>query len=279
MSPSSDFPISARQSPYRSAGFAATYDRLAVAHQFAGPARDLVMMLDISASCRVLDVGAGTGAATIPAVEAVGSAGFVVALDPSLEMLAVLHTKCTAGVVAGEVPGLPFADSAFDAVLTNFVLSHTRDYALALADMVRVLRPNGQLGVTAWAPGGSVASQVWRSIATKFVSEEMLAQGFRDLLPWDEWFSDPTHLQQALAEAELQNIQIAQRAYRISISASDFLAMKEASVEGRLLLESLSWGERNQLKRQMIDSFLRRFKDRIEYTREVHFALGTKSAP
>ncbi len=264
--------------PYSNAAFAATYDQLSVPHQFAGPGRDLVSMLDLPAGAHVLDVGAGTGAATVPAVQALGPAGIVVALDPSLQMLAVLRAKCLARGVAGKIPGLPFPESAFDAVLGSFVLSHARNYHLALEDMARVLKPGGRLGVTAWALGGTDASQLWRSVATRFVSEENFARGFRELLPWDEWFSDPSHLHEALAGAHLLDIRIAQRVYRISVRAADFLAMKEASVEGRLLAESLSDEERDELKRQMTDAFKSRFKDGIEYTREVHFARGTKPA-
>ncbi|MBI4166362.1 MAG: methyltransferase domain-containing protein [Acidobacteria bacterium] len=264
------------QSPYKDARVAATYDRVAVPHHFVRPARDLIHMLGVVASWRVLDVGAGTGAATIPAVNSLGPTGSVVALEPSLEMLNVLRRKCTAMPVAGEVPGLPFAGGVFNAVFACFALSHTKSVELALTDMVRVLKPGGRLGVTSWSPNQTEASQLWRSIATKFVREETLAEGYRRFVPWEEWLSDPDRLRQALTQSGLQDVAVSRGDYPVSISVADFLAMREASVEGRLLAENLGPQQQAELKRHMIVAFETRFQRRLEFVREAFLACGTK---
>ena len=50
-----------------------------------------------------------------------------------------------AGLVVGAGEALPFADGAFDAVLSNEVIEHVADDALACAEMVRVTRPGGRV--------------------------------------------------------------------------------------------------------------------------------------
>ena len=90
--------------------------------------------------CRVLDVGAGTGAATRAALAA--GAAAVVAVDPAVGMLA---NGGADGVpaVAGDARTLPFAAGAFDAGVAAFSLTHLDDPAAGLAEMLRVTRPGG----------------------------------------------------------------------------------------------------------------------------------------
>src|SRR5437867_10568657 len=111
-----------KRSPYSEAKNAAVYDRLAFPLQFSAPARDLVGLLRPAAGDRVLDVGSGTGAAAIPAADAVGTAGSVVAVDASIEMLGQLKRKDKCCVAVAKVPELPFADCWFDIVTASFVV-------------------------------------------------------------------------------------------------------------------------------------------------------------
>jgi ubiquinone/menaquinone biosynthesis C-methylase UbiE len=82
-------------------------------------------------------------------VSAVGPEGFVVGVDPSLAMLQPARRRA-AHLVARMAPGLPFPDETFDVVLANLVLSHFTDTAAGTAELVRVLRRRGRVGVTAW---------------------------------------------------------------------------------------------------------------------------------
>src|SRR5947208_6161361 len=98
---------------------AVTHDQLAVPSVFARPAEELVARIGIPAGVTVLDVGTGTGVATLAAAR---SAGVVVGLDPSVEMLRVARGHGLPCVVAGSVPGLPVAGSTFDRAMVNFVI-------------------------------------------------------------------------------------------------------------------------------------------------------------
>jgi ubiquinone/menaquinone biosynthesis C-methylase UbiE len=183
-----------KTSPYRVARAAAEYDRLAVPIQFAAPANDLVKRLNLAAGARVLDVGAGTGAATVPATTVVGPTGFVIGADAAPEMLQVLRNKGPYHAVAAEAPRLPFGDCAFDAVLASFVVTHFKDYRDGLADMVRVLRPGGRLGLTTWGNSPNPAAQCWTNVAGRFVNTDELKEAFESAIPWADWFSNDANL-------------------------------------------------------------------------------------
>ncbi|MCH8899774.1 MAG: methyltransferase domain-containing protein, partial [Acidobacteria bacterium] len=86
---------------------------------------------------RVLDLGAGTGAAN----EIFGGSE-VVALDPSPQMLALNDADHR---VVGVGEGLPFKDGAFDAVLSAYVFRNLESVEATLAEIHRVLRPGGVL--------------------------------------------------------------------------------------------------------------------------------------
>ncbi len=102
----------------------------------------------VGAGQRVLDVGCGTGALTLAAIKRVGPRGAVVGLDPSAEMLAVARRKPTAvDWREGRAESLPFAEAAFDAVLSQFAMMFFTDRVAALGEMQRVLRPGGRLAV------------------------------------------------------------------------------------------------------------------------------------
>ncbi len=122
------------------------YERLTPA-LFGAIARDLIELIELPAEGLVLDIGTGTGVAAA-ATAAMGS-GNVVGVDPSVPMLEVARGRARL-LVAGVAPGLPFPDDTVDAVAANLVLSHFRDTAEGAAELVRVLRPGGRLGVTAW---------------------------------------------------------------------------------------------------------------------------------
>ena len=97
---------------------------------------------------RVLDVACGTGALTEAVCERVQPGGAVIGLDANPEMLAVARRKhLDAEWREGRAEALPFTDSSFDAVVSQFGLMFFDDKVQALREMVRVLRPGGGLAV------------------------------------------------------------------------------------------------------------------------------------
>jgi SAM-dependent methyltransferase len=94
---------------------------------------------------RVLEVGCGAGW-----MWAEASARLPVDLELSLG-----HYRRMVGRVA-DVQELPFRDAAFDVVVANYVLHHVPDAGRAVAEMARVLRPEG-VAVVACVGDGHLA--------------------------------------------------------------------------------------------------------------------------
>jgi SAM-dependent methyltransferase len=97
---------------------------------------------------RILDVGAGTGAATRAAVDA--GAAAVVAVDVAVGMLAY-QAENRPPAVAGDALALPFAGASFDAAVAAFSVNHVADPVTAMREMSRVTRAGAPLVAGSYA--------------------------------------------------------------------------------------------------------------------------------
>jgi demethylmenaquinone methyltransferase / 2-methoxy-6-polyprenyl-1,4-benzoquinol methylase len=94
---------------------------------------------------RVLDVCCGTGDLAVAAAQAGGS---VTGLDFSEPMLERARRKSTEiEWIEGDALALPFADGSFDAVTVGFGVRNLPNVERGLAELRRVLRPEGRLAV------------------------------------------------------------------------------------------------------------------------------------
>ena len=101
----------------------------------------------LRAGTLVLDLGAGTGAAS-RAASALGAR--VVAVDVSEGMLAA-DARDRPPAAVGDASLLPFRSGAFDAVVAAFSLNHVPDPVGALGEAGRVLRAGGAVVASAYA--------------------------------------------------------------------------------------------------------------------------------
>ncbi len=102
---------------------------------------------NLNKTSRVLDVGCGTGRFAALIAEHFQSA--VVGIDPSPSMLAKAREKCLAEIdwLLGRAESLPFVDCTFDVCLASQVVHHFHDRQQAFAEIYRVLRSGGRIGV------------------------------------------------------------------------------------------------------------------------------------
>lgn len=104
---------------------------------------------------RILDLGAGTGAANV-----IFGSRHVIALDPAPEMLAL---NDAADRVVGIGEALPFADETFDAVLSAYVFRNLDSVDETLTEIHRVLRHGGRAGIVDLArPEGEIPRRLHR---------------------------------------------------------------------------------------------------------------------
>jgi ubiquinone/menaquinone biosynthesis C-methylase UbiE len=130
----------------RSKFFALTYDRQMAKSEQAG-LRALRQGLLAGAKGHVIEIGGGTGANLPfygPAVEA------LTITEPELPMVRRLQRKAREQAPATKVlrapaEDLPFDDDTFDAAVSTLVLCGVDDQPRALRELLRVLRPGGQL--------------------------------------------------------------------------------------------------------------------------------------
>ena len=102
----------------------------------------LLAAAGLQSGAAVLDVGCGAGATTAHLADDHGLT--VTGLDASRERIEqTTAARPDLDFVAGRAEALPFEDASFDAVLCECVLSTLDDPAAALAEMARVLRPEG----------------------------------------------------------------------------------------------------------------------------------------
>lgn len=128
--------------------FAAVYDRGFKATEEAG-LREMRRELLAAARGRVLELGAGTGLNLEHYPESIESLTLV---EPDPYMTKQLRDKLEEGggsakITVVEAPGedLPFADDSFDTVAVTLVLCTVSDAAAALAEIKRILKPDGEL--------------------------------------------------------------------------------------------------------------------------------------
>jgi ubiquinone/menaquinone biosynthesis C-methylase UbiE len=179
--------------------------------------------------------------------------------------------------VLGEVPGVPFADGSYDAVLASFVVSHLTEYGAGLGEIVRVLRPGGRLGVTAWGPPLSEYGQLWQEVAESFVDRGLLLDAARQGVPWEQWFTDPVHLRQALGDAGLINVELRRGEYKVTMTVAAYLMALEISLKGKAMRQTLTAAEWKRFRTTVADEFRTRFGESISYTAQAHLAVGTRS--
>ena len=113
-----------------------------------------LLVADLREGDTVLDLGSGGGIDVLLSARRVGPTGFAYGLDMTDEMLALARRNAAeAGVLnaeflKGDIERVPLPDSSVDVVISNCVISLATDKDAVLAEMHRVLRPGGRVGVS-----------------------------------------------------------------------------------------------------------------------------------
>jgi SAM-dependent methyltransferase len=119
---------------------------------------ELCEALDLRAGQKVLDVAAGNGNVTLAAARRWCE---VVSTDYVPSLLERGRTRAAADGLSiefreADAEALPFADASFDAVVSTFGVMFTPDQDKAAAELARVTRRGGKIGLANWTPEGFI---------------------------------------------------------------------------------------------------------------------------
>jgi ubiquinone/menaquinone biosynthesis C-methylase UbiE len=114
----------------------------------------LVQRAGIHSGQRVLDVACGTGVVSVTAARL---GAHVTGLDLTPELLERARENSRIGELEiewleGDVEKLPFPDATFDAVLSQYGHIFAPRPEVAIAEMLRVLKPGGTIAFSTWPP-------------------------------------------------------------------------------------------------------------------------------
>lgn len=102
----------------------------------------------------VLDLGSGGGIDVLLSARRIGSTGTVYGLDMTDEMLALAQANARAAGVKnvhflkGLIEAIPLPAASVDVVISNCVVNLSPEKPKVLAEIVRVLRPGGRVGIS-----------------------------------------------------------------------------------------------------------------------------------
>jgi ubiquinone/menaquinone biosynthesis C-methylase UbiE len=126
---------------------------------------ELCEALDVRSGQQVLDVAAGNGNASLAAARRwceVTATDYVPALlDRARERAAA--ERLIIEFREADAESLPFADGSFDAVVSIFGVMFTPDQERAAAELTRVCKRGGKIGLANWTPDGFIG-QLFKTI-------------------------------------------------------------------------------------------------------------------
>jgi SAM-dependent methyltransferase len=118
----------------------------------------LLARLRLKGGERVLEVGCGTGALTVPVAAAIGERGRLVAVDISEPMLGAARRRVgerglsNVTLLRGDAQVFAFEPAVFDLAISRMGVMFFADPAAAFRNIGTALRPGGRLVFACWAP-------------------------------------------------------------------------------------------------------------------------------
>jgi arsenite methyltransferase len=113
-----------------------------------------IAVADLQPGEIVLDLGSGGGIDVLLSAKRVGATGRAYGLDMTDEMLDLARRNAADAnatnveFLKGHIEDIPLPDASIDVVISNCVINLSPDKAAVFAEMARVLRPGGRIGIS-----------------------------------------------------------------------------------------------------------------------------------
>ncbi|MBI2511357.1 MAG: class I SAM-dependent methyltransferase [Opitutae bacterium] len=221
--------------------------------------RATVERLKLKPGQHVLDVCCGSGASAIPAAEAVGAEGSVLAVDLAPGLLALGRRKAAARGLAqiefreGDFSALAEPSRSFDAVVCVFGIFFMPDMAGAVRGLWNYVRPGGQLAIATWGPRvfEPANSIFWDAV------REVRPELFKDFNPWDR-IATPAAVAALLSDAGLSTVRAEAEAGMHALAGPQDWWQIVMGSGYRGTIEMLTEAEREQVAARVRTEILRR---------------------
>ena len=216
----------------------------------------------VKASESVLEVGCGTGAATIPFAEAVGRNGRVVGVDLSEPMLEGARKRVAESglsniaLLQADAQVHPFEPGQFDLITSRFGVMFFADPFAAFSNLLPAARTGGRLCFVCWAPLAD--NQHWLipyEVALRHLGPPA-PQPPR--APGPMAFGDPDYVRSILDSAGFADVEIARETPLITGSTPEEEAEHACIMgpSGRLIDEKKpEEALRERIRREMVEAF------------------------
>ena len=219
------------------------YSRTAA--QLAPVSEHMVDVLEVGPAHRLLDVACGTGNLAIAAAR---RGAQVTGVDPAGGLLAIAAQRARdeslpITFVEGAADALPVGDGAFDLAASVFGVIFAPDAHAAVGQLLRAVRPGGQVALTTWLregpltalgdilfgalPAGDGPAHRW--FDADWIAELLTAQGAREIAITAHQISF-THTSPEASFAELEDHHPVWRWVRRQVSEERWDAVRQDSV-------------------------------------------------
>jgi SAM-dependent methyltransferase len=166
-----------------------------VSEQHLSVIETLLDRLELQPGLRLLDVATGTGELARPAA----ARGLqVTGADFAEALIATARERAAADGVrvrfdVADCERLPYDDESYDVVTSTFGVIFAPDHQAAAAELARVTKPGGRLGIAAWTPDGGVGKMF--AVMRPYMPPP--PDGAGSPFMW----GDPDHVRELLGEA------------------------------------------------------------------------------
>ena len=230
---------------------------------------ELLDHLDLAGTEALLDVGAGVGA-LLASMRERATEAFIVGSDRAEGMLSLASRSF--GLVVGDLTGLPFTDSAFDAVTMNFVLFHLQDPVDGLSEAHRVLRRGGRAGATTWGDEETwPVREVWGEELDRFGAAPV-----EGLFSLHELVDTPEKMSMHMRDAGLGEVEAWIGKLRQRWGVEEYIEFATGMAIPKLRFDSLDPESRPRLLEAVTGRLEELSGDDMLQTSEVVYSIGTK---
>lgn len=243
----------------------------------------LVKELQVKKGHHALDIGCGTGRLASHVAQIVGKNGKVIGIDPSPFRIKVANNKVKRSfntsfkVGRGEYLS-SFREKSFDRVYLNAVFHWIENKEATLAEVHRILKPGGKVGLTSMPTVIQKAFFTYRQAADELLKKEPYASQVKSERETPTYPITTDELVLLLINSGFQDIKLnLKKKTRYYPTAKEFLDFLESSFFGNFLInvpDNLRYSFRSDIEKELEK---KKTSKGIEHTNYTLFVTATKN--